>query len=259
MAKEMTRIPAFEDIVFVNRNKDYGAYLLRKEYSRNVIISVLTGIVIMAAVVIVPYFKARVLGNRQNRFERQVEIKMENLEQANEIVAPPPAPPPPVDIVQQAKYIPPVVVDTIKPEETQRLMTADEAQIEVTNREAVEIVQDIKPEVQEDEVEPEPFISVEEMPVFPGGDAGLLKYLYDNTKYPEIARDNNIQGKVIVKFCVTATGGVDLVSIFKGVDPELDAEAIRVVKTLPKFKPGKQGGKCVRVWFSVPINFQIQR
>ena len=184
---------------------------------------------------------------------------MENLEQANEIVAPPPAPPPPVDIVQQAKYIPPVVVDTIKPEETQRLMTADEAQIEVRNREAVEIVQDIKPEVQEDEVEPEPFISVEEMPVFPGGYAGLLKYLYDNTKYPEIARNNNIQGKVIVKFCVTATGGVDLVSIFKGVDPELDAEAIRVVKTLPKFKPGKQGGKCVRVWFSVSINFQIQR
>jgi protein TonB len=82
---------------------------------------------------------------------------------------------------------------------------------------------------------------VEEMPMFPGGDGELLKYIAEHTQYPEIAKENNIQGRVIVRFCVTSKGGVSQVSILKGVDPELDAEAIRVVNTLPAFKPGKQG------------------
>jgi periplasmic protein TonB len=95
------------------------------------------------------------------------------------------------------------------------------------------------------------------MPTFPGGEQALLKFIAANTQYPEIARENNIEGKVIVRFCVTSKGGVDLVSVFKSVDPELDTEAIRVVKMLPTFKPGKQGGRPVPVWYSVPIAFQI--
>jgi protein TonB len=99
---------------------------------------------------------------------------------------------------------------------------------------------------------------VEEMPMFPGGEIELQRFLAENTQYPEVAKENNIQGKVIVKFCVTPKGGVDQVSILKGVDPELDKEALRVVATLPPFKPGKQGGKAVPVWFIVPINFQLK-
>jgi protein TonB len=99
---------------------------------------------------------------------------------------------------------------------------------------------------------------VEEMPMFPGGNQALLKYLSENVVYPEVSRQNNIQGKVIVKFCVTRTGGIDSVSILKGADPELDAEAIRVVKTFPPFIPGKQNGKPVPVWFIAPINFQLK-
>ncbi|MCX6255905.1 MAG: energy transducer TonB [Bacteroidia bacterium] len=257
MIKDSKRIPNFDDIVFEERNKEYGAYQLRKKYSLTVILSLLIGIIIIGTAIITPYLNAKALENRTKRAERQVEIKMENLDQPNEVVAPPPAPPPPVEVFQQQKYIPPVVVDSIKPEEVTQLMTADDAQIEVKNEEVVEVVAEVKEEVQEEESEPEPFIVVEEMPVPPGGESGLLKYISDNTKYPEVARENNIQGKVIVRFCVTSKGGVDQVSIFKGVDPELDAEAIRVVKTLPPFKPGRQGGKPVPVWFSVPINFQI--
>ncbi|OFY71060.1 MAG: hypothetical protein A2Y71_09930 [Bacteroidetes bacterium RBG_13_42_15] len=236
MAKEKIRVPAFDDIVFEIRNKEYGAYRLRKKYSRNVLISTLIGIIILATAIITPYLNAKALESRTKRTERQVEIKMENLDQPTDVVAPPPPPPPPPqDIVQQAKYVPPVVVDSVRPEEAVQLMTADDAQIEVQNEEVVE-----------------------EMPMFPGGDAALLLYIAEHTNYPEVAKENNIQGRVIVRFCVTSKGGVNQVSVLKGVDPELDTEAVRVVNSLPAFKPGKQGGKPVPVWYMVPITFTLK-
>lgn len=105
--------------------------------------------------------------------------------------------------------------------------------------------------------EPEPFVVVEEMPAFPGGDTALLSYIAENTKYPESAKANNISGRVIIRFCVTETGGIDMISVIRGVSPEIDAEAIRVISTLPAFKPGKQGGKDVPVWYMVPITFGL--
>jgi TonB family protein len=104
----------------------------------------------------------------------------------------------------------------------------------------------------------EPFVVVEQMPMFPGGDGALLQYISENTKYPENAKEQNIQGKVIIRFCVTSDGGVSLASVLKGVSPELDAEAMRVVNTLPSFRPGKQGGKAVPVWYMVPIAFTLK-
>jgi periplasmic protein TonB len=259
MAKEKITAPAFDDIVFEHRNKEYGAYTLRKKYNRNVIIALAIGIVILGTAVITPYLNAKAAENRTKRTERQVEIKMENLDQPNETVAPPPPPPPPPqDVVQQARYVPPVVVDSVKPEEAVQLMTADQAVVEVQNTEVVEEVAVVAEEVQEEESEAEPFVVVEEMPMFPGGEVALLQYIADHTQYPEVAKENNVQGKVIVRFCVTSKGGVDKVSILKGVDPELDKEAIRVVQTLPAFKPGKQGGKPVPVWYMVPINFTLK-
>jgi len=259
MAKENIKGPAFDDIVFENRNKEYGAYRLRKKYNRNVIIAMGIGIVIMATVIITPYLNAKAAENKSKRAERQVEIKMENLDQpAEQIAPPPPPPPPPQDAVQQARYVPPVVVDSIKPEDNVQLMTADQAVVEVQNEEVVEAIEVVAEEVQEDVDAAEPFVVVEEMPMFPGGEVALLTYIGEHTQYPEVAKENNIQGKVIVRFCVTSKGGVDKVSILKGVDPELDAEAIRVVGTLPAFKPGKQGGKPVPVWYMVPINFTLK-
>ncbi len=104
-----------------------------------------------------------------------------------------------------------------------------------------------------------PFVEVDELPVFKGGDAGLLQYIAENTVYPENAKTKGIQGKVIVRFAVEADGSIDKISILKGVDPELDAEAIRVVQTLPKFeKPGIKDGKAVAVWFMIPINYTLK-
>jgi periplasmic protein TonB len=103
-----------------------------------------------------------------------------------------------------------------------------------------------------------PFVVVEEMPEFPGGDIELLKFIAENTVYPQVAKENGTQGRVIVRFCVTKNGGISQASILKGVSPELDTEALRVVSQLPSFKPGKQGGRPVPVWYMVPISFALQ-
>ena len=117
-------------------------------------IALLIGVLIIATAIITPYINAKAAENRGKRAERQVEIKMENLDQPNQQVAPPPPPPPPpTDVVQQQKYVPPQVVDSIKPEDVKQLMTADQAQTEVTNKEVVEVVQQVKEEVQEAEAE----------------------------------------------------------------------------------------------------------
>jgi TonB family protein len=104
----------------------------------------------------------------------------------------------------------------------------------------------------------EPFVLVDEMPAFPGGEKELLKYIAENTIYPESAKVNGIQGKVIIRFAVDTKGKVTRESILKGVDPHLDAEALRVVRTLPRFEPGMQGGQPVSVWYMVPINFTLK-
>jgi TonB family protein len=109
-----------------------------------------------------------------------------------------------------------------------------------------------------DEADENPYVAVEQMPMFPGGDLALLKHIAENTQYPEAAKVNGIQGRVIVRFCVTAKGGISKASILKGVDPNLDQEALRVVKTLPSFQPGRQGGKEVPVWYMVPITFTLK-
>lgn len=103
-----------------------------------------------------------------------------------------------------------------------------------------------------------PLVNVEEMPEFPGGDAALLNYISQNTRYPELSAKQGETGKVIVRFCVNTDGSTCLINILQGVSPELDKEAMRVVKSLPSFRPGRNGGKAVPVWYMVPIQFTLQ-
>jgi len=103
-----------------------------------------------------------------------------------------------------------------------------------------------------------PFVVVEEMPAFPGGDAELLNFIKNNIKYPEAAKAEKIEGRVILRFVINTEGKVEGITVLKSVHPLLDAEAIRVVSTLPAFLPGRQGGKAVNVWFSVPVTFSLQ-
>ena len=111
----------------------------------------------------------------------------------------------------------------------------------------------VEPEPEPDEV----FMVVEDQPEFPGGTAALLEYLRKNIKYPAICRENNIQGKVIVTFVVNKDGSIVDIEVAKSVNPSLDKEAIRVISQMPKWKPGSQRGKPVRVKYSVPVNFRL--
>ena len=127
----------------------------------------------------------------------------------------------------------------------------DEIEIEDTESDEDEVIEIIE------EDDDEFFMVVENMPIFPGGDLGLMRYIQKNVKYPPIAKEYNITGKVYVSFIVDKSGSVTNVKIVRGVDKNLDAEALRVVKSLPKYKPGKQRGKSVRVMFTIPINFTL--
>jgi TonB family protein len=103
----------------------------------------------------------------------------------------------------------------------------------------------------------EVFVVVEKMPIFPGGDSTLMKFISNNIRYPKAAKEKNIQGRVILRFCVTDQGNVSRIGVLKSIDPELDAEAMRVLKQLPKWQPGMQGGKPVNVWYAIPVSFVL--
>lgn len=102
------------------------------------------------------------------------------------------------------------------------------------------------------------FQVVETMPSFPGGDAALFKFLSENVKYPVIAQENGIQGRVICQFVVNRDGSIVDVVVVRPVDPSLDKEAIRVIKSMPRWTPGRQRGKAVRVKYTLPVNFRLQ-
>lgn len=128
----------------------------------------------------------------------------------------------------------------------------------------INITREHKEEVIVEEKKPEPpkkeeiFRAVEQMPTFPGGEGALLAYISSHIRYPAAAQENGIQGRVTVQFVVTKTGSIGEVKVVRSKDPDLDREAIRVVKTLPKFNPGRMNGQPVSVWYTLPINFKLQ-
>ncbi len=103
------------------------------------------------------------------------------------------------------------------------------------------------------------YVSVDQMPEFPGGMDALKKYIADHIKYPELAKENRIQGTVYVRFIVERYGGISNIKVIRSIDPVLDREAVRVIRSLPKFKPGMQNGHPVRVWFTIPVEFKLQK
>ncbi len=159
----------------------------------------------------------------------------------------PPPPPPPQQQVSDILNLAEDDADIEEEDNTMDMESDENTQIDI---------QDLPQ--QEEEKEEEVFFVVENMPQFPGGNRGLQKWIATHVKYPAVARENDIQGKVFVRFVVTSKGNVDKVQIIRGVDPLLDAEAVRVVKKLPRWKPGMQRSKPVSVWYTVPINFKLQ-
>ena len=174
--------------------------------------------------------------------EDEIEIQ-----QTTQDITPPPPPAP----VQEIEVL--TVVDDEVETQHIEINTEDDKDVEVVVAAPVEQV------VEDEEVEEEVFVVVEKMPEFPGGQAALFKYLSENVKYPVIAQENGIQGRVICQFVVNKDGSiVDVEVVRTGGDPSLDKEAVRVIKSMPKWSPGQQRGKAVRVKYTVPVNFKLQ-
>ena len=156
--------------------------------------------------------------------------------------------PQPVEVPKQTTQLE-IVQDDVETEDIE--INADVEQNEV-------IEEYVAPEVVEEEVvEQEIFQIVEEMPSYPGGEKALLEYVAKNIKYPQIARETGIQGRVFVGFVVEPDGSVSNVKILRGIGGGCDEEAMRVIKSLPKWKPGKQRGKAVRVSYQIPVVFKL--
>lgn len=264
------------DIVFQGRNKVYGAYQLRRGTSKRNIVSM----IFVAAVAAVAYLGLAAYNSYQEAQKAKFEAEMEAslLDAKKEAKVEKKTETPKVEQVQKVEkvkssiaFTPPVIKkdSEVKPEE--EMKTQDELKETKTaigafdvkgNDEAggtvLKAVEDIaapeppKQEQEQDKI----FEVVEQQPQFPGG--SVNGWLADHIKYPVVAAENGIQGRVVVQFVVERDGSVSQVKVVRGVDPSLDKEAQRVISSMPKWIPGKQNGQAVRSRFTVPVTFRLQ-
>ena len=266
------------DLVFEGRNQSYGAYKLRKTTGKRNLWALI--IVALAAVLLYLGLQLQRMAEANKKVEntQAVELAKLNTEkkkeakvEKKEIIRQEPE-----KVVEQVKssvkFTAPVIKkdeevkeeDEIKLDEVQKSDKAVGAFTVEGNDEVGGAVLKAK----EDIAAPEPpkhvveetkiFTVVEQMPMFPGGDGALMGYLRDNIHYPTVAAENGVQGRVVVGFVVERDGSITDVNILRGVDPSLDREAMRVVKSMPKWTPGKQNGSAVRVKYQVPVSFRLQ-
>ena len=265
------------DLVFEGRNKAYGAYRLRKSTTkRNILAMVAVVLLLIVAFIIltvknfVDEQRAKVAMTQVAELtnykqpEKKAEVKQKKVEVEPERV---------VERVKSSiKFTAPVIKndEEVKPDE--ELKTQDELMSTKTaigtfdvkgnddaNGEVLKAKEVIaEPEPPKHEEENKVFDIVEQQPLFPGGPAALMKYLSEHTKYPVVAQENGVQGRVTVQFVVEKDGSISDVHVLRGVDPSLDKEAVRVVKSMPRWTPGKQNGINVRVNYRVPVLFRLQ-
>ncbi len=265
---------SIDDLVFENRNKAYGAFLLRRIYPRNMSRAMLAGLLLFILGVSSPLIIRAVKGWLP---EKQDDLIMKEIVLAEppplDPKKPPPPPPPKIDpppIKDQIRFVPPKVKkdEEVKEEEppppTIEELKDKQIATETKKGEAggidASLLEPPPPVVEEEPKEEVVFQVVEQMPEFPDGQAAMLKFLRDNLKYPPIAKENNIEGTVVVNFVVSKTGEIQKVNVVRGVPggQMLDAEAVRVIKSMPKWKPGKHNGRAVNVTFTLPVKFKLE-
>ena len=274
------------DIIFDGKNKEFGAYQLRRNSDKRHNRAVLATLIGLIVILVGAYFLGMYNDFRAKQHEAELQAQLEQqLAQMAEEVPEEEAPEEEIQAVEapeQEQALPEEILNTIKDTEIQ-IAADNEVTEDITSKDDVaestaaagattfdqgtdnlEVVRTHKDEIIVEEKKPEPekeeiFTAVEQMPQFPGGEAELMKYIANHIKYPTMAAENNIQGRVVVKFVVKKDGSVGEVQVLRGKDPDLDKEAVRVVRTLPNFIPGKMNGQAVSVWFTLPINFKLQQ
>jgi protein TonB len=269
----------WSDLLFENRNKEYGAYVLRHQTSTRNIMSIIAVLILFAIVMAVMVaknayddYKAShirhedvvILTNLPNqkpepKVERAEPVRQEKIEKVVEKVR------------SSIKFVAPIIkkdneVDPKDEMKTQEEIMSSKVAVGfanvIGNDESADVLRSktllvsepVKPKEEETKI----FTVVEQMPSFPGGEAALMQYLSKNIKYPPFAEENNIQGRVICTFVVERDGSVSDIRIAKSVDPSLDKEAVRVVSAMPRWIPGRQNGQNVRVKYTLPVTFRLQ-
>jgi len=269
------------DLVFEGKNKDFGAYVIRTDSPKRHNKAVLWTLI---GTIIFGFISFGLMKANQYLEERKLveqgEQKVVLIDMTNKADEPEPEPieqekPEVLQneelVTYQATELQIVEDEKVNPED--KIMSQEE-QIEadgfagsVTNSEGTTNINNISEHIKEVVVEDkkpveekpdEVFKSVEQMPQFPGGEGALIKYLSSHINYPPMAAENDIQGRVVVAFVVDKTGKVGEVNVVRSVDKDLDREAVRVCKSLPKFVPGRQNGQPVSVWFTLPVTFKLQ-
>ena len=279
MAKVDLTSNAWTDLVFQNKNKEYGAYPLRRNTGKrnlwSIIIMFLAAILGFSAFTIVKTIQANqkventqevvlsdiVEKKEKPKVEKKPEIKIPEQQKMPEKVA------------SSVKFTEPVIKKDNQVKEDNQLKQQEDLNETTTkigaldvkgNDEGGEVLKVEMAEIEQPKPEPKKeednkvFDVVEQQPAFPGGQGALLQWLSQNIHYPAVAEENGIQGRVVVSFVVEKDGSISNVQVVRGVDPSLDKEAARVVKAMPKWTPGKQNGQAVRVKYNVPVTFKLQ-
>ena len=269
----------WSDLMFENRNKEYGAYVLRRQTTARNIKSIITVLILFALVMVymvaknayddyqakhqaqtqVTELTALQEQKKEAKVERKEVVKQEKIEQVVEKVK------------SSIKFTAPIIKkdDEVRPEDEMKSqdeimnskvavgfanVIGNDENGEVLKAKEALVTEPVKPKEEENKV----FDVVEQMPSFPGGMAALMAYLQKSIKYPPVAEENGIQGRVVCTFVVERDGSVTDVRVAKSVDPSLDKEAVRVVSAMPKWIPGKQNGQSVRVKYTLPVTFRLQ-
>lgn len=279
MAKIDLYDPKWVDMVFDGKNQAYGAYALRKGTSLRNIKAI---VILLVAALCIGGFLVYKVQQQKAEEARMAYMQAMELKALQEAAKKPKKEEPKVqpkvepkkeipEVRQTQKFTAPVIKkDELVKEENQVKQMDDldkkaavgNVDQEGTQNRTVEAVRNdiavnTPPEPKED-VAKKVFDVVEEMPSFPGGNGALMQFLQSNVKYPVVAQENGVQGRVQIGFVVERDGSITDVRVVRSVDPSLDKEAMRVVKMMPRWNPGKQNGQTVRVKYTVPVLFRLQ-
>ena len=258
----------WRELIFQGKNKEYGAYILRGESNKRHNVAM----IIVAVVAIVGFSVPKLIEMAKSRQkETNVEVttlsQLEKAEVKNDVKKVEPVEPPPA-LKSSIKFVAPVIAKDEEVKDDEQMKSQDEltnanvaislADVKGNDEANGKDIADVKEAVTQ-EVEEKPYTVIEQMPVYPGGEGELLTFIGKNLKYPVIAQENGIEGKVIIRFVVSKTGKISNVEVLRSLDPACDKEAVRVVKMLQNWIPGKQNGVNVPVYYTLPITFRLQQ
>ena len=261
------------DIVFEGKNKAYGAYEMRQSSSKRHLIALLLVAVLAILIAVLPTLVATVAEAVRRQSDALTEetriVAVDPLEEEIKKMEELRTEPPPPPLKPTMQFIAPEMADASEIDDDSRMINQEDlqkskVQISIANVEGenVEGAIDIADlgeinKISEDDTQI--YVGVEIQPQFPGGEVELMKYIKDNLRYPVVAIENNIEGRVTLRFVVNKKGEVSNVEILRGLDPACDKEAIRVVQSMPKWVPGKQNGVSVNVYYTLPISYKLQQ